>query len=288
MEFNYGGDEINEDETRKTHIDPLLENLGWNDRYIKEEVNPVKSDFKNKNYVLYNGKVEKGVDLFIDYLLLDGHENPLAIIEAKRYSKDPDIGRNQAITYTNVIEEKTGLKIPIFLTNGYKWVFIDEYGVEREVSGPFSQEDLVRRRNLYKSRQNPASMKINSNIVDRSRSVQIVRKLSEHFSECHRTALVEMATGTGKTRVSMAIIDLLIRADLVRNVLFIADRNTLVTQAKNAFKSFLNEPVSDLRKNFDTSGRLYVSTVQQCHQLKDLLLKVLFMFKFILFKLSNF
>ncbi|MDR1819711.1 MAG: DEAD/DEAH box helicase family protein [Methanobrevibacter sp.] len=256
---------ITEDKTRKKHIDPLLKKLGWKNKYIKEEINPIKSDFKNKDYVTYNGKIEKGIDLFIDYLLLDNNGTPLAIIEAKKYSKNPAIGRNQAITYAKEIEKKIGeanFKIPIFLTNGYKWIFIDEYGNERRISGPFSQRDLERRRSLYRSRKNPATMKINSNIVDRPSSIQIVRKLSEHFAECHRKALVEMATGTGKTRVAMAIIDILNRADLVRNVLFIADRITLVTQAKNAFKNFLNEPVADLRDDFDVNSRLYVSTVQ--------------------------
>jgi len=269
MEINDGMREISEDETRKKYIDPQLKNIGWNFNYIKEEPNPVKSDFKNKNYVLFNGKIKKGIDLFIDYLLLDKHENPLAIIEAKRFSKDPEIGRNQAITYANLIEEKTDLKIPIFLSNGYKWKFIDEYGVERPVSGPFSQDDLMRRRRLYNSRQNPATMKINGNTVDRPRSVQIVRKLAEHFSECHRISLIEMATGTGKTRVAMAVIDLLNRADIVRHVLFIADRITLVTQAKNAFKEHLNEPVGDLREGFNTASRMYVSTVQTLMAGKD-------------------
>lgn len=252
---------ISEEETRKKHIDSILKKVGWRKKYIKEEPNPLKSDFKNKNYVLYNGQAEKG-DLFIDYLLLDEHENPLAIIEAKKTSKDPEAGRNHAITYALEIEKQINFKIPIFLTNGYKWNFIDEYGIERKISGSFSQEDLTRRRNLFKSRQNPAKMKINKNIVDRGRSIEIVRRLTEHFSECHRTALVEMATGTGKTRVAMAIIDILNRADIIRNVLFIADRITLVTQAKNAFKDFLNEPIVDLRDGFDMNGRLYVSTIQ--------------------------
>ncbi|MDR0911828.1 MAG: DEAD/DEAH box helicase family protein [Methanobrevibacter sp.] len=263
MVENNDFNDICEDETRKKLIDPELLRVGWDFKYIKEEINPVKSDFEKKDYIVFDGHVEKGVDLFIDYLLLDSHENPLAIIEAKRYSKDPVIGRNQAINYSLTIEDKTGLKIPIFLTNGKKWHFIDEYGVERKVSGPFSQEDLSRRRNLYKNHANPALMKINPKIVDRTRSVEIVRGLSEHFANCHRTALIEMATGTGKTRVAMAIIDLLIRSNIIRNVLFIADRISLVNQAKTeGFTKYFNEPVADLRDGFDTNSRLYVSTVQ--------------------------
>ena len=254
---------LSEKETKKKYIDQALKKVGWTDQYVKLEVNPVKSDFKNKNFVHYGGTVEKGVDLFIDYLLLDKNNNPLAIIEAKKTSKDPTNGRIQARTYANEVEKQIDDKMPIFLTNGLKWKFIDEYGRERDISSPFSQDDLKRRRDLYNTRSNPATEKINSNIVDRSKSVQIVRKLSEHFSEGHREALIEMATGTGKTRVAMAIIDILIKSNIVRNVLFIADRGSLVKQAReNGFKKFFNEPVADLREGYDDTSRLYVSTIQ--------------------------
>ncbi len=187
----------------------------------------------------------------------------MAIIEAKRFSKDPDTGRAQARTYAKEIESKINDKIPIFLTNGNIWIFIDEYGVERKISGPFSQKDLKRRRDLYNHSKNPATCKINPYIVDRPRSVQIVRSVSEYFSKCHRTALIQMATGTGKTRVAMAVIDILIRSNIVRNVLFIADRGALVKQAKvNGFNQFFNEPVGDLRDGFSENKRLYVSTIQ--------------------------
>lgn len=254
---------ISEHETRKKYIDKALKKEGWIETYIKEEVNPVKSDFNNKIFVLFDGNIEKNVDLFIDYLLLDENKNPLAIIEAKRYSKDPETGRVQARTYAKEIESKIDDKIPIFLTNGQKWIFIDEYGVEREVSGVFSQKDLKRRRDLFNNCKNPATMKINPSIVDRPRSVQIVRSVSEYFSQCHRTALIQMATGTGKTRVAMAVIDVLMKSNLVRNVLFIADRTSLVRQAKvNGFTKFFDEPVGDLREGFTENKRLYVSTIQ--------------------------
>ncbi|MDP3034194.1 MAG: restriction endonuclease subunit R, partial [Methanobacteriaceae archaeon] len=179
--------QISEHKTRKEYIDPLLKRTGWLEKYIKEEVNSVKSNFKNKNFIYFNGSVERGVDRFIDYVLLDEDYTPLAIIEAKRFSKDPDIGRIQARSYAQDIESQIDYKVPIFLTNGQKWVLIDEYGIERKVSGPFSQSDLKRRRDLYKNRKDPCGVKLNTHIVDRPRSVQIVRKLSEHFAECHRT-----------------------------------------------------------------------------------------------------
>ncbi len=254
---------LSEFETRKQYIDPELEKQGWLPKYIKEEVNSVKSNFKDKNIILFDGNPKRNVDRFIDYVLLDEDYTPLAIIEAKRFSKDADTGRIQARTYSLDIESQINQKVPIFLTNGQKWVFIDEYGIERKVSGPFSQADLKRRRDLYRNRKDPRTVKINTRIVDRPRSVTIVRKLSEHFSECHRTALIEMATGTGKTRVAMALIDLLIKSNVVRNVLFIADRIALVGQARdNGFKKYFTEPAADLREGFTTSSRLYVSTVQ--------------------------
>jgi len=116
---------------------------------------------------------------------------------------------------------------------------------------------------MFKEKNDPASVKIDTKIVDRPRSVRIVRELSEHFSQGHRKALVLMATGTGKTRVAMALIKLLIDANIVRNVLFVADRISLANQAKSkGFKEFFSEPVTDLREGFNTTGRLYVSTIQ--------------------------
>lgn len=255
--------DLSEKETRNKIIDPQLKQVDWNKRYIKEEANPVKSDIKNKQYVLYSGSVEKNVDMFIDYLLLSEDYAPLALIEAKRYCKDPEQGRIQARSYAKTIEDKIGYKIPIFLTNGNTWRFIDQDGVERPVSGVFSQEDLKRRHESYINRRSPAQVKINDRIVDRPKSAAIVKKLSEHFALGHRSALVQMATGTGKTRVAMAIIDLLVNANYVRNVLFIADRIALANQAKSdGFKQFFTEPVADLRDEVHKTSRFYVTTVQ--------------------------
>jgi len=254
---------IDEKTTRKMYIDPALKRFGWLDKYIKQEVNSVKSDFNAKEFVEFDGNVEKGVDRFIDYVLLDVDYTVLAIVEAKRFSKDDESGRIQARTYSKDIEKQVNRNIPIFLTNGRVWRFIDEDGIERKVSYPFSQEDLRRRSDLYYKKRDPKAVNVNSRIVDRPKSYQVVRKLSEHFSQGHRKALVQMATGTGKTRVAMAIIDLLINANMVRNVLFIADRTALVDQAKtNGFEEFFTEPIADLREGFTASSRLYVSTIQ--------------------------
>lgn len=256
-------DSISEKRTREKFIDPELLRRNWLQKYVKIEVNSVKSDFANKNYIVYEGSPQKGVDRFIDYVLLGEDYSVLAIIEAKAFSKDEEKGRIQARTYAGDITKQIERKIPIFLTTGKIWRFIDEDGIERKVSGPFSQEDLKRRGDMYSKKRNPSEVKIDSRIVDRAKNKLMVQKLSEHFAEGHKKALVQMATGTGKTRVAMAIIDVLINANMVRNALFIADRTALVNQARtNGFEQYFTEPVKDLREEFSTSGRLYVSTVQ--------------------------
>lgn len=250
----------NEKETRK-HIDKQLEKMGWIGRYIKEEVNSVKSNFKDKEYVLSKGLGDDS-GRFIDYLLLAEDNRPLAFIEAKKFSVSEDKGRAQARTYLNDIKNQTNENLPYFLTNGSKWLLIDEEGIERQVSGPFSQSDLMRRSEMYKKKEDPT--KINIGIVSRPRSVIIVKQIMEHIKKGHRAALISMATGTGKTRVAMSMIDVLMRSNIVRNVLFVADRIALANQAKSAgFKEFFSEPVIDLRddpKSFPNG--LYVTTVQ--------------------------
>lgn len=124
--------------TREKYIDPALKKRGWIEKYVKLEVNSVKSDFTNKRLVFNDKHPEKGVDRFIDYLLLDEDYSVLALIEAKKFSKDEEKGRIQARSYAKDIEAQVGKKIPFFLTNGKVWRWVDEDGVERKVSGPFS------------------------------------------------------------------------------------------------------------------------------------------------------
>ncbi|WP_440952211.1 hypothetical protein [Methanococcoides sp. FTZ1] len=192
---------INEFRTRKEIIDPLLKKQNWYPKYIKEEVNTVKSDFVNKNFVYFNGIGGRDVDRFADYVLLDENENAIAAIEAKKYTSDPSKWTIQARTYAKDIEAQVKRKIPIFLTNGDKWFFIDETRVERKVSGPFSQEDLHRRNDGFHSRKNPAKTAIKSSIVDRPRSVHIVEKLSEHFSDSHKTTIEEVNHSSSSNRI---------------------------------------------------------------------------------------
>ena len=253
---------MDEKQTREQLIDKQLVTAGWLKKYVKEEVNTIRSNFNTKEYVLSEGRDDYS-GRFMDYLLLAEDNSPVAFIEAKNFSKSEDVGRAQARTYLRDVQKQTSEKIPYFLTNGNKWLFIDQDGIERHASGVFSQSDLKRRLELYRKRRDPTKINI-SNIVDRPRSILIVKQMMEHVHNGNRTGLISMATGTGKTRVAMGMIDLLLKANIVRNVLFIADRIALANQAKSAgFKEFFQEAVVDLRENPKSfPNGLYVSTVQ--------------------------
>ena len=258
---------LSEEETRKKLIDPVLERVGWKvgGHYVKEEVNPVKSKFLTKEYLGREVGMERNVDRFIDYLLLDEDRSPIAIIESKKTSVDIEKGEIQARTYREDIEKQIKIKIPIFLTNGHKWYYVDNLDRRRQVLLPFSQKDLHRIISLMSKKKDPSSIKINSKITDRRRGIEAAKLVLEHFSKGHREALVNMATGTGKTRVAMAIIEGLIKAEYVQKVLFVVDRISLGNQAKEkGFKKFFPDtPVCELNEEgYSDTARFYVSTVQ--------------------------
>lgn len=257
--------DLSEKETREIYIDPILKSEGWNDKYIQKEVNSVMSNFKAKQLSYFTGLPEKGEDRFIDYLLLSEDLSPLAIIEAKRFSLDPEKGTIQATTYLKDIENQVGYAVPIFLTNGKKWHIKEKGAPTREVSGPFSQQDLKRRLDLSRNAVDLSTIELNSRIVNRSKNIQIAKEILEHFQSGKRSALINMATGTGKTRVATAIIEAMIRARVVQNILFVVDRISLGRQAyrDNFLKYIRAEPHCLLNEQeFTKDKRLYVSTVQ--------------------------
>jgi type I restriction enzyme R subunit len=155
--------------TRKNLIDPELEKMDWLDKYNKEEVNTVRSNFKTKEYVFMKDGHQPG-DRFADYLLLDQDYSPLAVVEAKKYPQDPknekevEIARVQARSYVKDIESQTGKKVPFFMTNGAVWIYVDQSGIERKVSGPFSQDDLARRQHLFETYNDPKEIHIDSKL----------------------------------------------------------------------------------------------------------------------------
>ena len=227
----------NEFRTRLEMIDVLLKEQGWvvSDRSrVQAEVDTKQSDFVAKNYKTVSETLKNDMESkYVDYLLLDSFGAPLAIVEAKRTSKDPHLGQKQAEMYADDIKRQTGKDVFIFLSNGYRIIFWDrERYSPRDVKGFYAQGDLERLR-FQKTQDASSPVEVDTTIVDRSKGIECVKRVVEHLQRGHRKGLIVMATGTGKTRVAMAIIKILMEKGLVQKVLFLADRRALRDQACN-------------------------------------------------------
>lgn len=243
--------DYSEDQTRKLIIDLLLKEVGWTiDRDRDCEI-PV-SGMPNKQGVGY-----------VDYVLWGDDGRPLALIEAKRTQRDPIEGQQQAKLYADCLERQFGQRPVIFYSNGYEhWLWDDLRYPPRPVQGFYRKDELellVQRRT---TRRPLAGLEINSDIVERFYQKRAIRRIAESFEQdAMRKALVVMATGAGKTRTVIALVDLLMRANRVKRVLFLADRVALVKQAVGAFKTHLpdSSPVNLVTEK-GTEGRVFVST----------------------------
>lgn len=228
-EYSFQVDSINEEETRKLIIDIELRLAGWK---LNENV-----ESERKVYGMPN---KRGIG-YVDYVLLGKNGLPLAVVEAKRTMKDPAVGREQARIYGELLEKETGQRPLIFYTNGFEtWMIEDEYP-PRRVSGFYTQDELQRvvdRRNLREPLEDAAYL-IDEGISGRYYQKEAIVNTTEAFSDMRRKALLVMATGTGKTRTAISLVDVLSRKNWVKNVLFLADRNSLVIQAYKAFKDLL-------------------------------------------------
>lgn len=221
--------DMTEAQTRKAYIDVMLQDAGWRrgpnwvDEYPIDEM-PNKSG--------------KG---FADYVLLGDNGLPLAVIEAKRTSVNVEKGRQQAKLYADFLEKKLGQRPVIFLTNGYETrIWNDPYYPERVVSGIYSKRDLEKEFNKMQNRTPLQAVRVNDAISNRYYQKEAIQSVCDAFGERNRRkALLVMATGSGKTRTVISLADVLIRHGWVKNLLFLADRNALVTQAKRAFHNQL-------------------------------------------------
>ena len=249
-------DKFNEAKTRIKLIDPLLISAGWdlNDRTkVLREV-PVDG---------YDKEPWSGVT---DYCLYDSRNNVLAVVEAKKASRSPREADAQLRYYVEYIGKRQDFTPFGFMSNGINTYFW-EVGLAhpRMVAGFYSPDDLIRLLFIRQNRQALGESLINSSIVNRPYQHEAVRRTCEAFSEGKRRALLVMATGTGKTRTTMALIELFLKTNQARNVLFLADRDALVEQAlSDGFKTHLpNEPRDRIyTHSIDTSKRLFVATEQ--------------------------
>lgn len=220
--------DLSEYSTRELFIDALLMDAGW----VKDK------DWLNE--VRLTGMPNSSGVGYADYVLYDDMQKPLAVVEAKRTCADPSKGRQQATLYADILEKQYGRRPVIFLTNGFETRIIDNHYPERKVSSIYSKRDLEKYFNLMRTRSHLNFININKDIAGRYYQEEAIRATCETFDQKNkRKALLVMATGSGKTRTVIGLVDVLLKEGWIKNILFLADRNSLVTQAKRSFGNML-------------------------------------------------
>lgn len=248
---------ISEQKTRYSLIDPQLKKAGWNlsDRTQVGFEIPVAG---------YDATPSEGIT---DYCLYRSNGDVLGVVEAKRTSRDARVGQQQVLDYVTAIEKKQSFRPFAFMANGDDIFFWEsDTTAPRRIAGFFSRDNLETLLFLKQNKLPLNSITINEKIVDRSYQVEAIRRISEAIEvKKKRKALLVMATGTGKTRTIMGLIDVFLRAHAAKHVLFLADRDALVDQAlTDGFKVYLpNESRSRIRTYAtEKNARVYVSTLQ--------------------------
>jgi len=220
--------DISEYKTRKLYIDVMLEDAGWIEgkNWINEYEIP---GMPNKSEVGY-----------ADYVLMGDDGRILAVVEAKRTCVDVAKGRQQAKLYADLIEKKQGRRPVVFLTNGFDTRIIDNQYPERKVAAFYSKRDLEKLFNLQSMRSGLKNIVVDKAIAGRYYQEAAIKAVCDAFGQKNRRkALLVMATGSGKTRTVIALVKVLFEQGWIKNVLFLADRNSLVTQAKRNFVNLL-------------------------------------------------
>lgn len=251
---------MSEANTRKLYIDLYLKEAGWDVLDTENVAIAVKAGIEIKVEGMPNAQ---GIG-FCDYVLYGRDGKPLAIVEAKKTSVSPEKGRHQVDLYGECMKAIYGYKPILYYTNGYVTKVIDGIYPDRTVMAFHTIDELelmMQRRN----RGNITDLKISDRITNRPYQKMAITNLCEWLNQKHRRGLLVMATGTGKTRVAISLVDVLSRNNWVKNVLFLADRTSLVNQAKKNFAKLLpNMSICELSGNEekDYNARLMFCTYQ--------------------------
>jgi type I restriction enzyme R subunit len=245
--------------TRRRLIDVALADAGW-----KVGAKGANTAEVGQEVELPHQPTTSGIG-YADYVLWDDDGKPLAVIEAKKTAVSPETGRKQAELYANALEKLHGLRPAIFYTNGYDiWLWDDAQGyAPRQLFGFYSKDSLQHLVRFQRtSKQALDTLVVNPVIAGRLYQIETIKRVTEAFTKKQTKALIVQATGTGKTRVAIALADLLIHAKWVKRVLFLCDRNELRRQAKNAFTDNLPEPLAVVNASTakDRNKRIYVAT----------------------------
>jgi len=239
-----------ESTTRRLIIDLALQRAGW----------PLDQEH-DREYEVTGMPNTTGIG-YADYVLWGDDGKPLAVVEAKKTTVDPAVGRQQAKLYADCLEAMHGQRPIIFYTNGYEtYLWDDQAYAPRAVAGFYKKDELASLLHRRVHREPLDVSRVRDAIAGRYYQKRAIRSIGEQFEKARRKALLVMATGSGKTRVAIALVDLLQRAGWVKRALFLADRVSLVNQAVGAFKAHLPEssPVNLVTEK-DNSGRVYVCT----------------------------
>ncbi len=261
---------LTEAETRHQFIDMLLTEAGWEVQQEKGVLKPSSACIEVEVQGMPDGK--KG---YVDYVLFDAALKPVALIEAKRTAVSIEAGRQQAKLYADCLERRYGVRPVIYLSNGYNTEVIDGLGYpSRQLYGFHSEEDLQVLHLRRRERGTISDLSVRDEITNREYQKRAIRAVCDHLARMHRSSLIIMATGTGKTRVAVSLTDVLMRNRWVKNVLFLADRTSLVKQAKvKGFAKYLSDAtfcelndmgaVSDAEKRKQAlEARVVLSTYQ--------------------------
>ena len=258
---------VSEAETRRRYVDLSLKECGWDNLKEGRDLEyEVKGMPKSTN--------PSGLG-YVDYVLWGDDGLPLAVVEAKKTMANPKKGMHQAELYADCLEAETGQRPIVFYSNGFETYLWDEkFSPEREVQGFYDKSELkllIDRRDPKTGRTDIRQFKVNEDITNRAYQLEAIKRVAENSISINdkgeirgraRQSLLVMATGSGKTRTSASIVDMFTKCNWAKRVLFLADRNALVTQAKNSFNDLLPHlSAIDLTKEKEDSGtRLVFST----------------------------
>lgn len=255
---------MNEAKTRQEIIDLRLSKAGW-DVNNPSQVTSELDIWVGLPEGIEEPEHEHQGFQYADYVLLGEDGYPLAVVEAKKTSKDARIGQEQARQYAVNIQKNSDKEMPfVFYTNGNEIYFWDtEKFPPRKVYGFPTRKDLERLLFLQKNEKPMSQELINREISNRPYQIEAIRSVFESLDKGKRKALLVMATGTGKTRTCVSMIDVLMRTNRVQRVLFLVDRIALRNQALDAFKEYLpNAPVWPKigESEIATDRRVYAAT----------------------------
>ena len=255
--------DISEAETRRAYIDVYLEEAGWDVLEAEGAMLPGKACVEIK----VEGMPNSAGEGFCDYVLYGRDLKPLAVVEAKKTTVGPEKGRQQVKLYGECLKKKYGYTPILYYTNGYQIWCIDGFYPSRKIRAFHTIDELER---LIQKRDRKSlkgiDLQINRDIAGRDYQITAVTKICEKLSDKKRAGLLVMATGTGKTRTVISLVDVLERQNWVTNVLFLADRTSLVKQAHDAFQEHLPDyprsVISDAALKGSSNARISFSTYQ--------------------------